>query len=902
MNKSIFNFITLSKLYILLFILVCLSFPLRSQETAELAAGNIENYKEQVKRLVGYLEFSLNTLGSDETSTREKDVLINDSYIKAFRDPDVQVEDDLDDQREVVTYKDVQAYLKDVDFFFKKVEFNYSVKEIQPQFTESGHLFFKVTANRNINGITVEGDTLKNDMLRYIEMNLDEAEQVLKIVSIYTTKINEKKEIRLWWENLSKTWKDILGAGIYLYDSVGLSDIISFDDSTVVIYHDTTRYVDIDTVLIFGQDELHIREREAVTSTVTDTVPFPGQTIYNRLNQVIYREELDISGNLNVRDLEPLRQLNRLRKLNISNTTTDDLFPLRNLTNLEYLDISGTSVTSLEPLLYTTRMKSLILDNTRVSSLKPIRNFSALEILYLNNTLVDSLKPVKNITTLRDLRFADSRISDISPLSDMVRLELLNLSGTEVTTLEPVQYLITLERIFFERTSISSPEHLTRLNSLRVIFADNSQLSSLSGLGGLDALEKIYCDGANIVADTAQSFMNNNPGVLVIYESERLHKWWQGLPGPWKDAFKRYVEVSHPPAKEELHQVTLITSLDLRQEKDITTLEPVSRLSSIRNINASGTGLSDLEGISDLIDLLELDVSGTRVQDLTPLSFLTRMHVVNISNTNVVSIEPLSGLSQLRVLKMEMTEVSGLESLYYLNDLGTVYCDGSLVNTSDVDGLHEMNPRCLVIWQTANLNAWWNTLDEPWKEALRGAIEMSNPPTKEQLHTLVFMKEFKADPSINLLNLNPVPQLRYLESIDVSEGKIRSLDPLSESHYLRKLIVAGNPVEDLAPLSEINTLAYLDISNSPGQDLGALSRLEHLEYLNCSGTQVKKLDPLETLFNLQVLECHNSNVRSLDPLVDLFRLKYVKCYNTRLKDRKVNQFREARPGVEVVYY
>jgi hypothetical protein len=106
---------------------------IRAQETdtASTKASQVENYQEQVKRLMGFLEFSINTLGDPETSTREKEVIINESYLKAFLNDKVQIEDDLDENREMVTHKDVQAYLKDVDFFFKNVEINFDVQEIQ---------------------------------------------------------------------------------------------------------------------------------------------------------------------------------------------------------------------------------------------------------------------------------------------------------------------------------------------------------------------------------------------------------------------------------------------------------------------------------------------------------------------------------------------------------------------------------------------------------------------------------------------------------------------------------------------------------------------------------------------------------------------------------------------------
>jgi hypothetical protein len=95
-----------------------------------LSAQTIKGYsKEQVKEFsskvedqVRFLEYLLNTVGSAETPARDKDIIIRESYLKIFRDAKVQVEDDLLLDRKVVTNKDVTAYIKDIEFFYKNVE------------------------------------------------------------------------------------------------------------------------------------------------------------------------------------------------------------------------------------------------------------------------------------------------------------------------------------------------------------------------------------------------------------------------------------------------------------------------------------------------------------------------------------------------------------------------------------------------------------------------------------------------------------------------------------------------------------------------------------------------------------------------------------------------------------
>ena len=72
-------------------------------------------------------------------------MLITESYTKIFRDAKVQVEDDLVEKRNVITNKDVQAYLKDVDFFFDDVKFEFTIKDIQGKVNANDKLFYKVS-------------------------------------------------------------------------------------------------------------------------------------------------------------------------------------------------------------------------------------------------------------------------------------------------------------------------------------------------------------------------------------------------------------------------------------------------------------------------------------------------------------------------------------------------------------------------------------------------------------------------------------------------------------------------------------------------------------------------------------------------------------------------------------
>ena len=120
-----------------------------------------------------YTESTLNFLGDPKSVMKEKEIVINESYLKMFLNDKVQVEDDLDENREVPLYKDVQAYLKDIGFFYRRVKFEFVIADITHLVNDQNNHYFKVTFNRSLNGLTVMGDSVSSRKVRYMEINLN---------------------------------------------------------------------------------------------------------------------------------------------------------------------------------------------------------------------------------------------------------------------------------------------------------------------------------------------------------------------------------------------------------------------------------------------------------------------------------------------------------------------------------------------------------------------------------------------------------------------------------------------------------------------------------------------------------------------------------------------------------
>jgi len=197
----------------------------KPKSTGPDVAADATGDDKKVRDIVAFLEFVLNTLGSSTTSARDKDVLVTQTYSKIFRDDKVQIEDDLDEERKVVTNKNVVAYLKDVDFFFKDVKFEFTIDGVQSGVSATNSPFYKVSLKRNMTGTTSEGMAVNKTIPRFVEINYNPDDKDLKIVSVYTNEFNEKEALLNWWAQLSFEWQTLFKAKLDLTDSVGLLDI-----------------------------------------------------------------------------------------------------------------------------------------------------------------------------------------------------------------------------------------------------------------------------------------------------------------------------------------------------------------------------------------------------------------------------------------------------------------------------------------------------------------------------------------------------------------------------------------------------------------------------------------------------------------------------------------------------
>jgi len=866
----------------------------QNKEEWVLTAEEVEQYKAQSRALVAYFEGTLNFLGDSRSTTQEKEIIIEESYSKIFVNEDVQIEDDLDENREVPINKNVQAYLKDVDFFFHSAVFKFDIQTVEPMVGENGTMFFKVTFMRQLDAVTLNNDSVKSNRIRYMEINLDPFKKDLKIASYYTSKINEQEELRQWWSGMPNYWKDILGRDAVVFDTLLMADIESIGNDTIVIrrnewvHRKGVFYVaGTDTIPEAASAQLHNRPPDTIltlddhiSQMIFDSLAVNLSVIDNRLKQIASIKTLDISFNLQAVSLEPVSQLNELEEINFSNTPVNDVSPLRNLSKLKTLYLSSSLVRDLTPLQYATNIEEIYCHDTDIEDITTFEHFRNLKKVYCFNTGIRDIGPITSLTQLTILKAGNTLIENIEPLQKLNNLRILDLSQTLITDIKSLESLVNLQQLNIDKTLVEDLSPLCKMSQLNLLQCSETRVSDLSPLEGLESLTRVYSNKNEVKPAQATNLMRIKPGLLVVFDSEELEQWWNNLPIYWRALLTEQAGIGSNPTTEDLHQVINISKLDISGNSYLQHMEPVNRLVNLQELNISKTEITDLEPLKGLHNLLKINFSQTRISD----------------------IEALSGLFQLEELNIESTRVDNLDALHNISTLQLLKADKSRITHEIALKLKQAQPKVLIIYQTEKLRFWWNNLDEEWKKIMMQDLIVQPSPDPVQLQTIADRKEIVIENNLAILNLEPLMPLLMLEKLVLKGTQVSDFNPLKTLSHLKYLDLSGNPLSDLSPLSGLSLLEFVSIESTPVIDISALSKLVNLQQLNVAGTQIKSLKSLANLLLLSELSVYNTRIKSLSPADKLPAMKHIKCYNTKISKKTIEKLKQTRPEINILYY
>lgn len=749
---------------------------------------------DEVKSLLSFYKYMLNTVGSSKTSTRDKEVIITESYKKIFADSKVQIEDDLIQDRKVITNKDVNAYLRDVDFFFEEIEFEFINVAIEKIDTGDSNFYFLASFESIIKGTTIENETLNSTKKRFIEVNLDKEAGDLKIASIYSTKVSRTKELQNWWSSLSFGWINIF------------SDYVPFDSVT---------------------------------------------------NQVLLKiaaiDSLDISGNQFIQNLDPLTALKDLRTIKLSNTKIDDLSALRYARELKKIDASNSTVTDLSPLQYFENLTHLSLASSEVTDISTVARLKKLVSLDLSNTSIQDFSAVSELMNLKSVDFSNTSYTNIQLLSANTSIEKLNLSRTLVTDLSPIKSLSNIKQLNISETAVNNISSLSASRNLEVLTMNQTTVSSLDPLLEVASLRKVYADNTEITEQKASAFMAQKPRAVVVANSEQIMEWWNGLAANWKNVFSSILDESSPQ-KEDIIKLINRDSLDV-SGKNLFELQPLKKFKRLKYLDVSNNLFTSFEFTEEMTDLAFLKADRLPIESTDGLNKNLNLRFLMLKGSLLKDIKSLSYLNKLELIDADKTNLKEQQVSEYLEiNSKTVIIYRSEELNSWWDGLSEDWKKVL---KPKEIDTYFlHELTQGEEVTITGLSITSLEPLTvfnnlrkvslnqvriNNLNDLFIHKNLRELTCTNgpLQSLEEITQLNKLESLDISNTAIEDLKELSKLTSLKNLNCAGTGIKNLKGVDDLYQLESIDFSNTRVWKLQRLYGMNKLSNLVCNNTRLR---------------------------------------------------------------
>lgn len=139
-----------------------------------------------------------------------------------------------------------------------------------------------------------------------------------------------------------------------------------------------------------------------------------------------------------VRSLEGLPDLPKLRYVHLSGSSVKDLSPLNRVAKLDSLVLNQTEIgdQDMKNYLHWNRLTRIELTDSKISNVGFLGPGCSVKHLQLKRTKILDLRPLEHCTKLSELYLGGTQVNDLSPLYNLANLVHLQLDGSDVSDKE----------------------------------------------------------------------------------------------------------------------------------------------------------------------------------------------------------------------------------------------------------------------------------------------------------------------------------------------------------------------------------------------------------------------------------------------------------------------------------
>ncbi len=322
---------------------------------------------------------------------------------------------------------------------------------------------------------------------------------------------------------------------------------------------------------------------------------------------------------------------------------------------------------------------------------------------------------------------------------------------------------------------------------------------------------------------------------------------------------------------DDLLEMPNLKSVKLSGEKEISSFEPLRRLTQLQTLILDGCNLSDGQflQIGNIIWLSSLSVQNNNLTTLAPVASMLSLAELDASENQIKTVPTLSRLTGLKHLDLSGNALTAVTWLSNHKTVTSLNVSNNLI--SDITPLST----CTAL---THLNIASNLFTSI--VPLSGCLGLETLDIGgNEISSLVDLKE-----------------LTKLSNLSAADTKISSVESLNKMSALTTLNVSGTEVRDFTPLAQTK-LKNLYASGCDISDLTTMVMLSSLEMLDVSKNLLNEIGAVALMYQLNVLDVSNNYVTDFSPLLNCSRLRSVNCKGSKVSDSVLKQLEKNKVSV-----
>lgn len=391
----------------------------------------------------------------------------------------------------------------------------------------------------------------------------------------------------------------------------------------------------------------------------------------------------------------------------------------------------------------------------------------------------------------------------------------------------------------------------TKVKRIAIVVIAIILLSVLSGIIYADSLPKtdIICEDINLYKKLVSELGND------VYSKDPDTKTIQVLTSEISSITELDLSGSEITNLTGLENFTGLTNLNLSRNS-ITSIEPITGLTTITNLNLSGnqSQISDVDKLSSLTNVADLNMSSSKITSVDFMSSLNNLQKLDVSGNGISSLASIGGLQNLTNLNIaQNTSFSRLDDILVFNNLTNL--DISKTGLQSLDKIYNLRKLEVLKAQYLEIDlypivatyknefnvsvAYLNNLKELDISYTTSSISFNNLAYLENLKRLYMIDvvgHWKGATS-KVLSLGSIYKLPKIEYINLSNNNINNLSGILYTKTVNGVTV----LEDYLKATEIV------LKNNNLADLSQFSMLpQRIAILDLSYNKIPTIDPLNS--------------------------------------------------------